>query len=75
MISRTTRQGSTNFKKIEELHLTNKKKNDEARKLQEEEDKRKLDEAEEVWRKQSEREQARVNLTPRNLNDILNGAE
>jgi hypothetical protein len=40
MISRTTRQGSSTFKKIEEMRLLNKKKNDEARKLQEEDDKR-----------------------------------
>ncbi len=74
-ISMTTRQSSAAFKKIEELRLTNKKKNDEARKLQEEKNKRKLDEAAEARWKHSEREQARVDLTPRNLNDILNGAE
>jgi hypothetical protein len=34
MISMTTRQGSSTFKKIEEMRLLNKKKNDEARKLQ-----------------------------------------
>jgi ArsR family metal-binding transcriptional regulator len=76
MISMTTRQSSAALKKIEELRLINKKKNDEARKLQEEEDKRKMDEAAEARRKHSEeKEQARVDLTPKNLNDILNGAE
>ena len=75
MISMTTRQGSVALKKIEELRLSNKKKNDEARKLQEEEDKRRMDEATEARRKQSEgKDQARVDLTPKNLHDILNGA-
>jgi hypothetical protein len=36
MISMTTRQSSMAFKKIEELHLATKKKNDKSRKLQEE---------------------------------------
>jgi hypothetical protein len=76
MLTRTTRQGSNAFKKIDEIRLLNKKKNDKLRKQQEEEKKHKKDEAEKEERMQCTEEGANQDqelVMPRNLFDIMNG--
>ena len=76
MMSKKTRQGNAALRQIEELRLINKKKNNKARKLEEEEEKRRKDEAEEALRRSKETAaQPRVEMTPQNLHDILNGVD
>ncbi len=75
MILARTRQGSNAIKKIEELQLNNKKKNDMIRKQQEEEEKQKKDK-EEARRIQEEAEKEKEDaITPQNLHENLNGVD
>ncbi len=70
-----TRQGSNMIKKIEELQLNNKKKNDEIRKQQEEEEKQKKDKEEaHRIREEAEKEKEKA-ITPWNLHDVLIGVD
>jgi hypothetical protein len=76
MISARNRQGNTALKQIEELRLTNKKKNDEIRKKQEEEEKRKKDEEHEARQKAAEEEKSKCAVvSPQNPHDIKNGID
>jgi hypothetical protein len=73
MILVRTRQGSNAIKKIEELQLNNKKKNDKICKQQEEVEKQKKDE-EEACRIQAEKEKEEA-ITPQYLHDVLNSVD
>ncbi len=76
MMSAKTRQGNAALRQTEELRLINKKKNNKARKLEEEEEKRRKDKAEEALRRsKGTAVQPRVEMTPQNLHDILNGVD
>jgi hypothetical protein len=59
------------YKKIEEIRLINKKKNDEICKQQEEDEKQRKDE-EEARRIREEVEEEDETITPRNLQDVMN---
>jgi hypothetical protein len=76
MMTTRLRLGNNGLKQIEELHLLNKKKNDEIIKHQEEEDKCKKDE-EEVKKSTTEEEVSKEaeGITPQLLLKIMNGVE
>jgi hypothetical protein len=74
MISVRTRQGSNALKKIEELRLINKKKNDKIRKQQEEEITQKKDN-EEARRIQEEAEKEAEVPISYNIHGIMNGID
>jgi hypothetical protein len=70
-----TRQGSNTIKKIEELRLNNKMKNDETHKQQEKEEKQKKDK-EDACRIQEKAEKEKEEAkTPRIFHEVLNGAD
>jgi hypothetical protein len=76
MMSARNRQDNTALKQIQELCLTNKKKNDEIRKKQEEEEKRKKDKEHEARQKAAEEEKSKCAVvSPQNLHDIMNGID
>jgi hypothetical protein len=71
-----TRQGSNALKQIEELHLANKKKNNDVRKQQEDEEKCRKDEEEvKQCRIEEKAEREKEMMTPKNLHNIMNGLD
>jgi hypothetical protein len=74
MMSVRTRQGSNAIKKMEELRLINKKKNDKIRKQQEEEENKKGQGRSTPDPREAEKEKEKA-ITPQNLHDVLNGVE
>ncbi len=72
---RQTKQGSNALKKIEEIRLLNKKKNDLIRKQQEEDKKQRKDEeeAKQLWMAKEDTAKDKELMTPQNFHNIMNG--